>query len=77
VGVTAQVPPGTRLDRVRAEFERIGAPLIVIPTKAERPDLHHTTDDHWNAAGHRYVADLLMPEIRAAIEHGAAPRGEP
>jgi len=73
VGVTAQLEPGARLDLVRAEFERFGAPVIVVPTKAERPDLHLVGDDHWNDAGHRFVAAALGPAIDRAIVSGGSP----
>jgi hypothetical protein len=78
VGVTAQFAPGPRLDRLRAEFDRAGAPLVVIPPKDASPELHHTIDDHWNPEGHRVVAGLLAGEIdRIAPGTGAQPKDEP
>lgn len=70
------IAPGPRLDRLRAEFERVGAPFIVVPTKREQPDWHFTLDDHWNPAGHRAVADLVLdalPEGCRAAAHEALP----
>jgi hypothetical protein len=75
IGITAQLGPGQRLDRLRAEFDRVGAPFIVIPTKAQRPDLHHTEDDHWNESGHAFAADQLTPEIARAL--ASPPPSEP
>ena len=63
IGLLADV----RGDHARALaglFVQRGHPVLVIPTQPERPDLYFAIDGHWNAAGHRFAADVLLAEIR-------------
>jgi hypothetical protein len=54
---------GSRLDKMRTLAAHHGFPVLAIPTKSERPDLYFQIDDHWNAAGHAYTAEALLPGI--------------
>jgi len=77
IGVVAQIDPGSRLDRILAEFDRVGAPVVVVPTKRQRPDLHHDLDGHWNESGHRFAADALIPLVERALQHGPTHENAP
>ncbi len=59
---------GNRKARLDSLAHAFNVPLITTPTKRERPDLYYATDGHWNARGHREVAqrvyDALRPHIR-------------
>lgn len=57
-----EVPPPQR-ELVEALLKRSHIPYLAVPTKQERPDLYYTVDAHWNAAGHRYVADALLARL--------------
>ncbi|TVQ74958.1 MAG: SGNH/GDSL hydrolase family protein [Phycisphaeraceae bacterium] len=59
IGITAGVPEGARMDRLREVFHKYGSDIIYIPTKQEIPEMYNDPDDHWNAIGHLYVADIL------------------
>ena len=64
VAVTANIPMGSRLDRLLELFERFDATLIHIPTIGDRPELFNTGGDtHWNAVGHLYVADRIFDHL--------------
>ena len=67
IALSAQLPQGERRDRFIELFKRYGHEFIIIPTIGERPDLHNPArDDHWNADGHRFVADLVFERVIAA-----------
>jgi lysophospholipase L1-like esterase len=58
IGVLVEIDDA-RLERLEELF---GAyPLLRIPFRTERPELYYQTDGHWNAAGHRFVANHLVP----------------
>ncbi len=48
---------------VRRLCSRLNVPLIVAPTKSERPELFFAIDPHWNALGQRHIASLLEQSI--------------
>lgn len=54
---------GERLQRVSGWFEANGSPVLAVPTKIERPELYFRFDGHWNADGHRYVADAIIARL--------------
>jgi lysophospholipase L1-like esterase len=49
-----------------AMLDELHVPTLSIPRKQQRPDLYYHVDGHWNAAGHRFVADRLLRMILAA-----------
>lgn len=57
-----EVPPPQR-ELVETLLKRTHTPYLAVPTKQERPDLYYTVDAHWNATGHRYVADALLARL--------------
>jgi hypothetical protein len=59
---------GTRLAGLRSRAARHRTPVIVSPSKNERPDLYYRVDGHWNAAGHAFVALEIMQPILHALE---------
>jgi len=65
VVVIAIETTGNRLDRLRELCDRRNTPLLVPPTKAERPDLYYVVDGHWNAAGHKHVHTMLMQLVNS------------
>ena len=77
IGVVAQIEPGSRLDRILAEFDRSDAPVVVVPTKRQRPDLHHDLDGHWNESGHRFAVDALIPLVERALQHASTHENAP
>jgi hypothetical protein len=44
---------------------RLQVPLIIVPTKRERPDLFFAVDPHWNVKGQRHVASLIEERMAA------------
>ena len=56
---------GERLGRIEALFRAQRVPLLVAPTKAERPDLYYKIDGHWNAAGHAFVAGAVFEQLQS------------
>ena len=44
-------------------FASRGVTLLRLPGKQDRPDLYYRVDGHWNAAGHRHVAETLLPVL--------------
>jgi hypothetical protein len=53
---------GTRLAGLRSMAARHRTPVVVAPSKDERPDLYYRVDGHWNSAGHVFVArEILQP----------------
>lgn len=62
---------GERRAKVKAIFADRGLPCIDGPNRQDAPDMFYKIDGHWNAAGHRRAAELLMPEIfRRASRNG-------
>ncbi len=57
-----------QLEGLEPLFSRRNLPLITAPAKEDSPDLYYETDGHWNAAGHRHIADVLYPSILKAID---------
>jgi hypothetical protein len=64
LGLTVGVE-GERLERLEGFFSERGVRLLGVASRDERPDLYYGIDGHWNAKGHRYAAELLLPEIRS------------
>jgi hypothetical protein len=60
VGLTGQ-----RRQKMREIFRERGLPCIDGPIKK---DLFYKVDGHWNAAGHRRAAEILLPEIIHLID---------
>jgi hypothetical protein len=54
---------GERLDRMRRLFEARGVKLLETPSREAHPELHYSTDGHWNGEGHAYVARMLMEAL--------------
>jgi lysophospholipase L1-like esterase len=51
---------GSRLKRLRTLCAEYRVPVLVPPSKTDRPELYYVVDGHWNAAGHRVVKDMLL-----------------
>ena len=62
LGLSVEVA-GTRLVQLEGLFASRGVALIRLPGKQERPDLYYRVDGHWNAAGHRHVAEMMIPVL--------------
>ncbi len=52
-----------QLQRLRAVFDGHGAPVIEIPSKREWSVLYYERDPHWNAGGHKRVADIVYERM--------------
>lgn len=63
IGLLAEVR-GEHARALTGLFVRRGYPVLVVPPKPERPDLYFAIDGHWNAAGHRFAAEMLLAELR-------------
>ncbi len=54
---------GDRLEMLKRFFAERGVPVILLPSKLERPDLYFEVDGHWNAEGHAFVAERVLDAI--------------
>ena len=52
-------------EAVQTVFTNRGVSAIRIPGKQEHPDLYYKVDGHWNSAGHRFVANAVLRELRS------------
>jgi len=50
---------------VKHLFARHKAPIVVIPSKSERPDLYYKIDAHWHTGGHAFVAGRVLEALSA------------
>jgi hypothetical protein len=57
---------GERARAVVDQYEKYGVTVISLPSRSQRPDLYYKIDGHWNASGHAFVADQLMPHLLVA-----------
>ena len=55
--------PEARNAAVKALFARYDVPVLVIPGKAERPDLYYKIDGHWHPGGHAFAADRVLDAL--------------
>ena len=46
-------------------FHAHDVPVVVIPTKGDRPDLYYKVDGHLNATGHIFTAQQVLEAIGA------------
>ena len=54
---------GLRLEELGRICERFDTPLLDIRNHTEHPELYYEVDGHWNAAGHRVIADLILERL--------------
>jgi GDSL-like Lipase/Acylhydrolase family len=54
---------GPRRAKVMEIFRQRGLTCLDGPNRHDAPDMFYKIDGHWNAAGHRRAAELLLPEI--------------
>jgi hypothetical protein len=59
---------GERRTKMMKIFQQRGLTCIDGPNKEESPDMFYKVDAHWNSAGHRRAAELLLPEILRLID---------
>lgn len=56
---------GNRLTELKKFFLARNVPIIIIPSKKERPDLYYKIDGHWNTLGHRFTADQILERLKS------------
>jgi hypothetical protein len=56
---------GKHLNRIQTIFQSHHVPVLLAPTKPERPDLHYKIDGHWNSAGHAFVARAVFDQLQS------------
>lgn len=54
---------GERFYEFKRMFEDHEVSFVRIPDAIQRPDYYYSVDGHWNAAGHAYVADLILERM--------------
>jgi hypothetical protein len=59
---------GTRLAGLRSRAARHRTPVVVSPSKKERPDLYYRVDGHWNSTGHAFMARAIMQPIVQSLK---------
>ena len=59
---------GQRRARMKQIFAERGLPCVDGPGHRDSPDMFFKIDGHWNAAGHRRAAELLLPEILSWVD---------
>jgi hypothetical protein len=42
--------------------------LITVPERTSRPEFYYRVDGHWNARGHQYVAEVIMPWVLVKLK---------
>jgi len=53
----------TRFASLRQLCERFDTPLLDIRNREAHPELYYEVDSHWNQAGHREVARLILERV--------------
>jgi lysophospholipase L1-like esterase len=48
--------------------QRLGVELIVIPSKADQPELYFEVDGHWNVPGHKFAGEVLSKRVLGGPE---------
>lgn len=56
---------GTPFEELQRICERFDTPLLDFRDRAQNPDHYYEIDGHWNAAGHRFVADQVLERLLA------------
>jgi hypothetical protein len=57
--------PVPRLVALEKVLHSHSVPVVVIPTRSERPDLYYKVDGHLNATGHLFTANQVLEAIGA------------
>lgn len=55
-----------RQHRLKALADEADVPLVEAPDPSHHPELYYRVDAHWNAAGHRRIAEVLFEQIVAS-----------